>query len=157
MIASSLVLLEAMQHALPIIASPVGAIHDIEEDGVNGTLKLEQNSEAFTRLMHAPGLAQQMGQRGKNHLANIRLSVSNSVFWTFFKMNLFLDKPTSNVLPHLYYIYVEKTRSTNPVSIFNNNAERKVAQKKIQMASRGDVFSQFVTLNGPKRKMKCVI
>lgn len=70
-----LVLLEAMQHALPIIATPVGAIPDIVEDGVNGILVPERNSEGLADvmrwLMDAPELAQQMGQRGKeNYLAN---------------------------------------------------------------------------------------
>lgn len=64
-----LVLLEAMQHALPIIATPVGAIPDIVEDGVNGFLVPERDAEcladAMKRLMDAPELAQQMGQHGK--------------------------------------------------------------------------------------------
>lgn len=70
-----LVLLEAMQHALPIIATPVGAIPDIVEDGVNGILVPERDPEALAQamkqLMDAPNLAQQMGQRGKEkYLAN---------------------------------------------------------------------------------------
>lgn len=64
-----LVLLEAMQRALPIIATPVGAIPDIVEDGVNGFLVPERDPEALAQamkqLMDAPNLAQQMGQRGK--------------------------------------------------------------------------------------------
>ena len=64
-----LVLLEAMQHALPIIATPVGAIPDIVENGVNGILVPERDPEALAcamkRLMEAPELALQMGQRGR--------------------------------------------------------------------------------------------
>ena len=70
-----LVLLEAMQHALPIIATPVGAIPDIVEGGVNGILVPERDAEALAcamkRLMEAPELALQMGQCGKEkYLAN---------------------------------------------------------------------------------------
>lgn len=64
-----LVLLEAMQHALPIIATPVGAIPDIVEDGVNGILVPERDPEALASamksLMDAPVHAAQMGDRGK--------------------------------------------------------------------------------------------
>ena len=64
-----LVLLEAMQHALPIIATPVGAIPDIVEDGVTGILVPERDAEcladAMKRLMDAPELARQMGQNGE--------------------------------------------------------------------------------------------
>ena len=70
-----LVLLEAMQHALPIIATPVGAIPDIVEGGVNGILVPERDPEALAcamkRLMEAPERAQRMGQYGKEkYLAN---------------------------------------------------------------------------------------
>lgn len=64
-----LVLLEAMQQALPIIATPVGAIPDIVENGVNGILVPERNPEALAQamkhLMAAPEIAQQMGQNGE--------------------------------------------------------------------------------------------
>ena len=63
-----LVLLEAMQHALPIIATPVGAIPDIVEGGVN-ILVPERDPEALASamksLMDAPEHAAQMGGRGK--------------------------------------------------------------------------------------------
>lgn len=70
-----LVLLEAMQHALPIIATPVGAIPDIVEDGVNGILVPERDAEGVAddmkRLVDAPELVQQMGQHGEEkYLAN---------------------------------------------------------------------------------------
>ena len=64
-----LVLLEAMKHAQPIIATPVGAIPDIVGDGVNGILVPERDPDALARamkrLMAAPEIAQQMGQNGE--------------------------------------------------------------------------------------------
>ena len=46
-----LVLLEAMQHALPIIATPVGAIPDMVEDGVSGLIIPEQDAKALAEAM----------------------------------------------------------------------------------------------------------
>lgn len=46
-----LVLLEAMQHALPIIATPVGAIPDMVEDGVSGLIIPEQDARALAEAM----------------------------------------------------------------------------------------------------------
>lgn len=46
-----LVLLEAMQHALPIIATPVGAIPDMVEDGVTGLIIPEQDVKALAEAM----------------------------------------------------------------------------------------------------------
>lgn len=46
-----LVLLEAMQHALPIITTPVGAIPDMVEDGVNGLIISEQDARALAEAM----------------------------------------------------------------------------------------------------------
>ena len=46
-----LVLLEAMQHALPIIATPVGAIPDMVEDGVTGLIIPEQDAMALAEAM----------------------------------------------------------------------------------------------------------
>lgn len=48
-----LVLLEAMQHALPIIATPVGAIPDMVEDGVTGLIIPEQDAEALAEAMQS--------------------------------------------------------------------------------------------------------
>ena len=48
-----LVLLEAMQHALPIIATPVGAIPDIVEDGVTGLIVPEQDAKALAEAMQS--------------------------------------------------------------------------------------------------------
>lgn len=48
-----LVLLEAMQHALPIIATPVGAIPDMVEDGVTGLIIPEQDVKALAEAMQS--------------------------------------------------------------------------------------------------------
>ena len=48
-----LVLLEAMQHALPIIATPVGAIPDMVEDGVTGLIIPEQDAMALAEAMQS--------------------------------------------------------------------------------------------------------
>lgn len=48
-----LVLLEAMRHALPIIATPVGAIPDMVEDGVTGLIIPEQDAEALAEAMQS--------------------------------------------------------------------------------------------------------
>ena len=67
-----LVLLEAMQHALPIIATPVGAIPDIVEDGVNGLLVPERDVRALAEKMEIhidhPERARDMGKRGRKIL-----------------------------------------------------------------------------------------
>lgn len=48
-----LVLLEAMQHSLPTIATPVGAIPDIVEDGVTGLIVPEQDAKALAEAMQS--------------------------------------------------------------------------------------------------------
>lgn len=48
-----LVLLEAMLHALPIIATPVGAIPDIVEDGLTGLIIPEQDTKALAEAMQS--------------------------------------------------------------------------------------------------------
>lgn len=48
-----LVLLEAMQHALPIIATPVGAIPDMVEDGGTGLIIPEQDTKALADAMQS--------------------------------------------------------------------------------------------------------
>ncbi len=63
-----LVLLEAMQHRLPIIATPVGAIPDLVSDGDNGLLVPENDPQALANAMLQfianPELAQKMGRQG---------------------------------------------------------------------------------------------
>lgn len=48
-----LVLLEAMQHSLPTISTPVGAIPDMVEDGVTGLIIPEQDAEALAEAMQS--------------------------------------------------------------------------------------------------------
>lgn len=64
-----LVLLEAMQHSLPMISTPVGAIPDLVIHGENGFLVPENDPVALARamrtLMENPQLAHDMGERGR--------------------------------------------------------------------------------------------
>lgn len=64
-----LVLLEAMQHALPIIATPVGAIPDMVEDGVSGLIIPEQDAKALAEAMLGfikhPERIRSMGEAGR--------------------------------------------------------------------------------------------
>lgn len=63
-----LVLLEAMQHSLPIISTPIGAIPDMVTDGDNGLLIPENDPVALAcamrKLIENPQLAHDMGERG---------------------------------------------------------------------------------------------
>lgn len=98
-----LVLLEAMQHSLPIVSTPEGAIPDVVEDGVNGFLVPQKNATAFADklevLIKDPNLRQKMGSAGRakyeaqftlerferrmvdilNQVAETRLTVTNSI------------------------------------------------------------------------------
>ncbi|WP_295876842.1 glycosyltransferase family 4 protein [uncultured Akkermansia sp.] len=74
-----LVLLEAMQHSLPIISTPVGAIPDMVREEENGFLVPENDpaalAEAMRKLIEHPQLARDMGRRGysrfmENHTSN---------------------------------------------------------------------------------------
>lgn len=61
-----LVLLEAMQNALPIIATPIGAIPDMVKDGVNGIIIPEQDArslaEAMASFIEHPEQIRSMGE-----------------------------------------------------------------------------------------------
>ncbi len=63
-----LVILEAMQHALPVISTPVGAIPDMVDEGVTGLLVPTGDAgalaRAMRRLMDAPEAARAMGRAG---------------------------------------------------------------------------------------------
>lgn len=63
-----LVLLEAMQHSLPIISTPVGAIPDLVTEGENGFLIPENNpialAEAMAKMIRNPQTAHEMGLKG---------------------------------------------------------------------------------------------
>lgn len=64
-----LVLLEAMQHGLPCIASNEGGIPDIVEDGVTGFVIEKQNVQVLAskieRLFEDSGLRHRMGVAGR--------------------------------------------------------------------------------------------
>lgn len=62
------VLLEAMSFRKPVVASSVGGIGDIVEDGVNGFLVAQQNSRALAsaiiKIIQDENLAEKMGENG---------------------------------------------------------------------------------------------
>ena len=64
-----LVLLEAMQHSLPIVSTPEGAIPDVVEDGVSGFLVAQRDVGALANklevLIKDPDLRQRMGAAGR--------------------------------------------------------------------------------------------
>ncbi|MDT8375045.1 MAG: glycosyltransferase family 4 protein, partial [Bacteroidales bacterium] len=64
-----LVLLEAMQHSLPVVSTPEGAIPDVVEDGVNGFLVPQKNATALADklevLIKDPDLRHKMGSAGR--------------------------------------------------------------------------------------------
>ena len=64
-----LVLLEAMQHSLPIVSTFEGAIPDVVEDGVTGFLVPQKDAialaEKLEMLINNPELAAQMGAAGR--------------------------------------------------------------------------------------------
>jgi glycosyltransferase involved in cell wall biosynthesis len=64
-----LTLLEAMAAARPVVATDVGSVCEIVEDGVNGFLvpsgATEQFAQAVLRLLRDPDLARRFGQAGR--------------------------------------------------------------------------------------------
>jgi glycosyltransferase involved in cell wall biosynthesis len=66
------VLLEAMNHAAPVIASRVGGIPDIVEDGVSGLLVPPGDVAALAaglqRVLDSPDLARRLGEAGRRRL-----------------------------------------------------------------------------------------
>jgi len=68
------VILEAMQFGIPVIASIEGAIPDIIEDGINGFLveknKPEQITSKLIQLIDNPDLRIDMGKNGKTKFLN---------------------------------------------------------------------------------------
>ncbi len=64
-----LVLLEAMQHSLPIVSTPEGAIPDVVENGVTGFLVSQRDAAALAEklevLIRDPDLRQKMGAAGR--------------------------------------------------------------------------------------------
>ena len=61
--------LEYMEAALPVVATRVGGVPDLIEDGVNGCLVEPRDAEGLAaglaRLLGDPDLARGMGQRGQ--------------------------------------------------------------------------------------------
>jgi glycosyltransferase involved in cell wall biosynthesis len=66
------VLLEAMNHATPVVASRIGGITDIVEDGVSGLLVAPGDvaalAQALDRLRGDPALARRLGEAGRRRL-----------------------------------------------------------------------------------------
>lgn len=64
-----MVLLEAMRYEKPVVASAVGGITDIVEDGVSGLLvppaDVEALAGALARLLEEPARARELGQRAR--------------------------------------------------------------------------------------------
>ncbi|SVB68171.1 uncharacterized protein METZ01_LOCUS221025, partial [marine metagenome] len=73
------VLLDAMHHRLPVIASSVGGVPEIVHDGENGILidpgQPTQLKEAILRLSKAPELRRQFGDKGQRLAKNFSASV----------------------------------------------------------------------------------
>lgn len=69
-----LVLLEAMEHRLPIVTTTEGAIPDEVTDGENGVISERNNSESLAdcikKLLDNPELRNKMGEVGYNKLMN---------------------------------------------------------------------------------------
>jgi glycosyltransferase involved in cell wall biosynthesis len=66
------VLLEAMNHGTPVVASRIGGIPDIVEDGVSGLLVPPADADALAaalrRLLSDPALARRLGEGGRRRL-----------------------------------------------------------------------------------------
>jgi glycosyltransferase involved in cell wall biosynthesis len=64
-----LVAAEAMSHGLPVIASRIGALSDVVDDGKTGWLftpgDVEELAQKMTALWHQPELSRQLGSTGR--------------------------------------------------------------------------------------------
>ena len=69
-----MVIVEAMRHGLPVVATASGGIPDIVRDGVNGLLVPERDAGAIaaavTRLLDDPRLADRIGQAASADVAD---------------------------------------------------------------------------------------
>jgi glycosyltransferase involved in cell wall biosynthesis len=74
--------LEYMEAALPVVATRVGGVPDLIEDGVNGCLVEPRDAEGLAarlaRLLGDPDLARAMGQRGQARRRS-EFDISNTV------------------------------------------------------------------------------
>ena len=77
-----LVIVEAMSHGLPVIASRIGGLPELVEDGVTGFLFETGNSVELAskmgRLWHDAETCRRMGDAGRNHA---RRYLNRSVYW----------------------------------------------------------------------------
>jgi glycosyltransferase involved in cell wall biosynthesis len=68
------VIMEASAAGLPVIASEVGAVHDLVEDGITGFLvqpnDVESLADKLEKLLIDPQLRQRMGQAGMEKMAS---------------------------------------------------------------------------------------
>jgi len=66
------VFLEAFEHRLPVIATNIGAVPDIVQDGVSGymveTGDVDALADRLYRLLASPGLCKQFGEAGHAHM-----------------------------------------------------------------------------------------
>jgi glycosyltransferase involved in cell wall biosynthesis len=71
----SLAVLEAMQHALPVIASRVGGVPEVVDDGVSGMLvppgSPERLAQAIRTLADDESLRRRMGASGRNRVERL--------------------------------------------------------------------------------------
>lgn len=88
-----LVLLEAMQHCLPVVSTFEGGIPDVVEDGITGFLVPQQNAQALAdkleRLIKNPELRKQMGEAGqKKYMQEFKLEIFENRLKTILKTSL---------------------------------------------------------------------
>jgi len=66
------VFLEALEHRLPVIATNIGAIPEIVQEGVSGytvdTGDVDALADRLYRLLVSPGLCRQFGEAGHAHI-----------------------------------------------------------------------------------------
>lgn len=64
---------EAMSHAIPVVASRLGALQDLVEDGKTGLLftpgDVQSLADQMLRLWHDPALARELGAAARAHVA----------------------------------------------------------------------------------------
>ena len=92
-----IVMLEAMQHRVPVIASRMAAIPDVVKDGETGFLvepgSVQDLAEKMERLAKDPELQLQMGQRGYEHYkAQFTVDIYERNLKTVFEKVLGKDK-----------------------------------------------------------------